>query len=186
MAKRVLMPLAPGFEEIEAIAVVDILRRAGATVVIAATTDEVKAPVIGRGGVKVVADTSLESVKDEEFDMVVLPGGGDGTENLKNDQRVAKLVCRLFEGGGFVAAICAATTVLTATGVTDGRKVTCHPTVAEEIKRCDCVEERVVVDGTVITSRGPGTAIEFAYALVAALFGAKMVEEVNSGVLARI
>ena len=181
--KRVLMPLAPGFEEIEALAVVDILRRAGATVVVAGTVDGV---VTGRSSIRVVPDVLLETVMDEEFDMVVLPGGAPGTENLKADGRVARVVKRLSEEGGYVTAICAAPTVLSAIGLIDGRRVTCHPSVVDKLGGAEYVDERVVVDNALITSQGPGTAIEFAYALVEVLSGAAKVSEVNSGVLARL
>ena len=186
MAKRVILLLAPGFEEIEALAVVDILRRAEATVVIAATTGAAGAFITGRNSMMVIADRLLDDVLDEEFDMVVLPGGLLGTQNLKSDPRVERLVTRLFNAGSYVTAICAATTVLQKIGVTSGRRVTCHPSVVEELAGCEYVDERVVVDGSIITSQGPGTAIEFGYSLVEALYGADKVAEVNSGVLAKI
>ncbi len=181
--KRVLVPLAPGFEEIEALAVVDILRRAGATVVLAGTVD---GEIEGRSSIKVVPDALLETVMEDEFDMIVLPGGGPGTENLKSDERVASVVKRLNVEGGYVTAICAAPTVLNAIGLIDGRRVTCHPSVVGQLGSAKYVDERVVVDGTVVTSQGPGTAIEFAYALVEALYGAEKVTELNSVVLVRL
>src|SRR3989338_4963495 len=106
--KRILIPLAPGFEEIEALAVVDILRRAGAEVLLAGTVD---GPIEGRNKIKILADTSLDSLKDHDFDMIVLPGGAVGTENLKKDVRVKEIVERLYKKGRFVTAICEAPTV---------------------------------------------------------------------------
>ncbi|MBE9528734.1 MAG: DJ-1/PfpI family protein [Proteobacteria bacterium] len=181
MEKKVLVPLAPGFEEIEALAVVDILRRAGATVLVAGIGDGI---VTGRSAVHVVPDVRLDEVYEEEFDMVVLPGGAPGTENLKKDERVKEVVRRLFEEGKYVTAICAAPTVLSAIGLIEKKRVTCHPSVVGDMCRSEYVNERVVVDGQLITSQGPGTAIEFAYALVEALYGAEKVAEINTGVLA--
>ena len=181
--KRVLIPLAPGFEEIEALAVVDILRRAGAEVITAGTVEN---PIEGRNKIKVLADTSLDSLKDHDFDMIVLPGGTVGTENLKKDVRVKEIVERLYKKGKFIPAICAAPTVLSAIGITVGRTVTSHPTVRTKLDKEKISEERVVVDGNIITSQGPGTAIEFAFKLVEVLFEKDKVADVNKGVLARI
>ena len=181
--KKILMPLAPGFEEIEALTVVDILRRAGIEVVMAGTVEN---PIEGRNKIKVLADTSLDSLKDHDFDMIVLPGGTVGTENLKKDVRVKEIVERLYKKGRFVTAICAAPTVLSAIGITAGRTVTSHPTVRTKLDKEKISEERVVVDGNIITSQGPGTAIEFAFKLVEVLFEKDKVADVNKGVLARI
>ena len=181
--KRILIPLAPGFEEIEALAVVDILRRAGVEVLLAGTVD---GPIEGRNRIKVLADTPLDSVKEQDFDMIVLPGGAMGTENLKNDTRVKEIVERLYKKGKFITAICAAPTVLSAIGITAGRTVTSHPTVRTKLDKEKISEERVVVDGNIITSQGPGTAIEFAFKLVEVLFGKDKVADVNKGVLAKI
>jgi len=181
--KRVLIPLAPGFEEIEALAVVDILRRAGAEVLLAGTVD---GPIEGRNKIKILADTSLDSVKEQDFDMIVLPGGAVGTENLKKDPRIKDIVERLYKKGRLITAICAAPTVLSAIGITAGKTVTSHPTVRTKLDKEKISEERVVVDGNIITSQGPGTAIEFAFKLVEILFGKDKVVEVNKGVLAKI
>jgi len=181
--KKVLIPIAPGFEEIEALTVVDILRRAGAEVIMAGT---VEGPVQGRTNIKVLADTQLDAVMDKEFDMIVLPGGKKGTENLKKDARVKKLVEEHFRKGKYTAAICAAPAVLSLAGITKGKTITSHPTVRGELRTEKISEERVVVDGNVVTSQGPGTAMEFAFKLVELLFGKEKAAEVNKGVLARI
>ena len=181
--KKVLIPLAPGFEEIEAIAVVDILRRAGVEVVTAGTAEN---PIEGRNKIRVLADASLDSVKDQDFDMIVLPGGAVGTENLKKDMRVKEIVERLYKKERFITAICAAPTVLSAIGVTAGKTVTSHPTVRTALQKEKLSEERVVVDGNIVTSQGPGTAIEFAFKLVEVLVGKEKAREVNKGVLAKI
>ena len=184
--KKVVIPLAPGFEEIEALAVVDILRRAGVEVTMAGTEGGPQNPIEGRSGIKVLADTTLDEVVDKDFDVIVLPGGALGTENLKKDKRVAAMVERIFKEGGFTTAICAAPTVLSAIGVTKGRRITSHPGVREELTGETYSDDRVVVDGNIITSRAPGTAIEFALTLVEALLGKDKAREVNAGVLARV
>lgn len=181
--KKVLIPLAQGFEEIEALAVVDILRRAGIEVILAGTTDN---PIEGRNKIKVLADAPLDSVKDQDFDMIVLPGGAVGTENLKKDARVKEIIERLYKKDRFITAICAAPTVLSAIGITAGRTVTSHPTVRTKLGKEKISDERVVTDNKIITSQGPGTAIEFAFKLVEALLGKEKAAEVNKGVLARI
>jgi 4-methyl-5(b-hydroxyethyl)-thiazole monophosphate biosynthesis len=183
--KKVIVPLAPGFEEIEAITVVDILRRAGVEVTVAGTL-EGEGPVEGRNNIKVLADTTLDNVKGTDYDMVVLPGGAKGTENLKKDPRVKAIVEGLYREGGYTTAICAAPTVLSAIGVTRGRRVTSHPTVRGELKEEKVLDERVVVDGNIVTSQGPGTALEFAFKLVELLEGPEKAREVNAGVLARL
>lgn len=185
---KVLVTLAPGFEEIEALTVVDILRRAGADVVMAGTAP---GPIEGRSGIKVLTDASMDDVGDgigANFDMIVLPGGAAGAENLKKDERVSKIITGLMGRGRQVAAICAAPTVLSAIGATTGKRITSHPSVREELlsRNEDLSDERVVTDGNIITSQGPGTAMEFAFRLVETLFGKDKAEEVNKGVLARL
>src|SRR3972149_9248387 len=181
--KRVLIPIAPGFEEIEALAVVDILRRAGIEVIMAGTIDN---PIEGRNRINIISDISLDSVKNQDFDMIVLPGGAVGAENLKKDPRIKEIVERLYKKGRLITAICAAPTVLSAIGITAGKTVTSHPTVRTKLDKEKISEERVVVDGNIITSQGPGTAIEFAFKLVEVLFEKDKVADVNKGVLARI
>jgi len=182
--KRVIVPLAPGFEEVEALTVVDILRRAGADVVVAGTIEGL---IEGRSRIKVAADRLLDAaLASGEFDMLVLPGGAPGTENLAKNPHVKYLVERLGEEGRPVAAICAATTVLSASGLTKGRRATGHPSVWEKLDAREVADERVVVDGNIITSQGPGTAMEFAFALVEVLYGKEKAGEINKGVLAEL
>ncbi len=181
--KKVLIPLAPGFEEIEALAVVDILRRAGAEVVMAGT---VEGPIRGRNNIRVLADKDLDETLDDDFDMIVLPGGAEGTRHLKEDRRITRILHDFQKAEKLITAICAAPTVLAAAGLTKGRAITGHPGVREELRAENFSEKRVVVDGNIITSRGPGTALEFAFCLVTILFGKEKAEEVNAGVLARL
>jgi protein deglycase len=182
---KVLVPLAPGFEEIEAITVIDILRRAGINVVVAGTQP---GPIEASRRTKHVPDCTLDEVQPDDFDMIVLPGGQPGATNLRKDPRIRKLIEILQAGNRRIAAICAAPTVLAAYGVLKDRSVTCHPSVRAEVgsaaKRMS--DERVVVDGTVITSQSAGTAMEFAFKLVEILCGSDKAAEVNRGVLARL
>ncbi len=181
--KKCLVPLATGFEEIEAVAVVDILRRAGTEVVTAGT---VKGAIEGRNKIKVVPDVTLDAVLKDSFDVIFLPGGAVGTENLKKDARIKEIVEGHFAKGKLVAAICAAPSVLSKIGVTKGRTITSHPGVRAELVAGKVSDERVVADGNIITSQGPGTAIEFAFKLVEILYGMEKVKEINKVVLARL
>lgn len=179
---KVLVPLAPGFEEIEALTVVDILRRAGAEVTVAGTAP---GPIEGRSRIRVLPETIMDNA-GTDYDVIFLPGGAIGTENLKKNEFVKAAVEELMKKTKLVTAICAAPTVLSAIGATRGRTVTSHPSVRSELKNEMVSDERVVTDGNIITSQGPGTAMEFAFRLVEAMFGKKKVEEVNKGVLARL
>jgi protein deglycase len=181
--KRVLVPLAPGFEEIEAVTVIDILRRAEIDVTVAGLDDGV---IRASRGVVIVPDTVLAKVENEEFDMIVLPGGLAGTERLKNDPRIRKLIERAAKNKKITAAICAAPMILSEMGMTDGKRVTSHPSVKGSIRGADYTEERVVTDGFIVTSRAPGTAMEFALKLVELLAGPEKVRQVNQGVLAKM
>ncbi|NQU10094.1 DJ-1/PfpI family protein [bacterium] len=183
--KRVLVPLAPGFEEIEAITVIDILRRAGVEVVVAGTQP---GPITASRHTKHVPDCLLDDVRVEEFDLLVLPGGQPGTDNLRADPRIQQAIAALQAQGKPLAAICAAPSVLAAYGALDGRQATSHPSVRDAVATRSRAysEERVVVDGPVVTSRAAGTAMEFAFKLVELLCGPAKVAEVNQGVLGRL
>jgi 4-methyl-5(b-hydroxyethyl)-thiazole monophosphate biosynthesis len=180
---NVLVPLAQGFEEIEAITVIDILRRAGVNVTVAGLRP---GPVEGRSRIQVLADVSLNDVKSADFDMLVLPGGLPGATHLKEDPRVQGIIRDLAARGKFTAAICAAPTVLSAMGMLKGRRATSHPSVQKDLGETNYLEDRVVVDGSIITSRSPGTAMEFALKLVEILCGKEKREEVGRSVLAAV
>ncbi len=179
----VVIPLAEGFEEIEAVTVVDILRRAGATVIAASLDGN---PVTSSHAVTLVPDAGIDDVEAEGVDMVVLPGGLPGAHSLRDDARVEALVKAVLDRGATAAAICAAPAVLSAWGIYDGQRATGHPSVLDSLTGAVTCEDRVVVDGPIITSRAAGTAMEFAFALVERLFGKAKVDEVNKGVLARL
>jgi 4-methyl-5(b-hydroxyethyl)-thiazole monophosphate biosynthesis len=167
MNRRVLCLLVPGFEEIELVAPVDLLRRAEAEVVIASVSGEKS--VTGRCGVTIQSDVRLEDVVGESFDLLFIPGG-PGVKALRADGRAARLARSFAAQGRPVAAICAAPTVLADAGLLAGRRFTAHFSVHAELPGV-LPHERVVKDGNLITSRGAGTAVEFGLALVRELFG---------------
>jgi 4-methyl-5(b-hydroxyethyl)-thiazole monophosphate biosynthesis len=163
MKKTVCVPLAPGFEEIEAVTIIDVLRRAGITVTVAGTAP---GPISGSHGITITPDTTVDRVDAEQLDMVALPGGMPGTLNLRESPGVRALLARLAARGRYTAAICAAPMVLEAEGLLAGKRATSHPSVREQITGVAYSEEAVVEDGTVVTSRGAGTAMAFALRLV--------------------
>ena len=181
--KNVLIPLAPGFEEIETITVVDILRRSGARVSTAGIVDGI---IEGSRGVKLLADESINNINSKKFDLMVLHGGQPGTENLKKDPRVTTIVKEMENKKKLIGAICAAPIILEEIGLLRKRKRTSHPSVKVALSGNLYKEDRVVVDQNIITSRSPGTAMEFAFKLVEILFGNDRVKIVNKGVLANI
>lgn len=171
----VLVPLAEGFEEIEAVAIIDVLRRAGLAVKVAGLTGKT---VTGSHGIALLADCTLDEVDAGSLAMIVLPGGQPGTNNLERDPRVLALVRELEASGRRVGAICAAPKVLAAAGILEGREATSHPGVRGELRGARVVEDpRVVRAGRVITSQGPGTALEFALAIVEDLCGGAKARE---------
>ena len=157
--KRVLVPLAEGFEELEAVTIIDVLRRAGLEVVVASLGSS---PVTGSHGIRIAADTPLAALAEQEFDMIALPGGMPGADHLKKDPRITEIVQRLHGKGRPVAAICAAPMVLASAGILDGRRATSYPGFLKDAAKTTVVGDAVVVDRGVITSRGPGTALDFA------------------------
>lgn len=160
----VLIPLAQGCEEIEAVTIIDLLRRANITVVGASLSD---APVKASRGVMLLADTTLDSALQQSFDMVVLPGGMPGSAHLADDPRIIQLLQHMTMTGAYVAAICAAPIALHAAGLLEGKRVTSFPGVLDELPGSHVyLNDAVVVDGNIITSRGPGTAMDFALTLI--------------------
>jgi protein deglycase len=172
--KRVLVPLAEGFEELEAVTIIDILRRAGIEVVVASLAGS---PVTGSHGIRLAADTPLAALVEQDFDMIALPGGMPGAAALARDPEVQRLIRELAAADKYTCAVCAAPIALAAAGVHRGKRVTCYPGFESQLEGGTLVEDRVVVDGTLVTSRGPGTALEFALALVGILRGATVQSE---------
>ena len=180
MKKRVLCLLFPGFEEVEAVAPIDLLRRAGVDVVVASVNGEKL--VSGRCQITLQADTTLQEVMDEEFDLMLIPGG-PGVKGLREDGRPARLAKRFWELGKPVAAICAAPTVLLDAGLLEGKRFTSHAGVVAELPR-SLQDERVVEDNGLITSRGAGTSIDFGLALVRHLCGEESANQVANAIIA--
>ncbi len=176
----VLAILAEGFEEIEATAPIDLLRRAGVEVTVAGLGDGIH--VTGRSGLTMHADTPLNAVLARKFDCLFLPGG-PGVVHLRADPRVRELVLRYHAAGRWLAAICAAPTVLHDAGLLAGRRYTAHFSVANELPAI-LAGERVVEDGSLLTSRGAGTAIDFGLLLVAKLVSPAKAQEVAQSVCA--
>jgi 4-methyl-5(b-hydroxyethyl)-thiazole monophosphate biosynthesis len=174
----VIVPLAQGCEELEAVTIVDLLRRAGIQVVTAGLDE---GPVRASRGVTLLPDTTLDQALAQDYDMVVLPGGLPGADHLERDPRIRALLVRMAASGRFTAAICAAPKVLAASGLLDGREATSYPGVLNglDIPSLHYRDDPVVQDGKVITSRGPGTAMDFALALIEALAGAQKRAEVE-------
>ena len=178
--KTVLVPIGHGFEEIEAVVLVDVLRRAGAKVTLASVEETLT--VTGSRGIKVLADVPIAFVAESAFHLVALPGGMPGSERLRDSPELLGLLRRQRAAGGLYAAICAApAVVLQSQGLLSGsppKKATAHPAFVSKLEDPSLVERRVVVDGKLVTSRGPGTALEFALALVEQLFGPEKKREV--------
>ncbi len=172
---KVLMPLAQGFEEIEALAVVDILRRAEIEVVLAALHH---GAVTGSHNISIIPDTTLDGLNADAFDMIVLTGGQPGTNNLNADPRIHALLKEFAAAEKPIGAICAAPIVLAAAGLLSGKKVTCYPSYTDRLNGGIHEESPVVSDGTLITSQGPGTAINFGLELVARLSGRHVADAV--------
>ncbi|RKZ97125.1 MAG: DJ-1 family protein [Gammaproteobacteria bacterium] len=161
----VIIPLAEGCEELEAVTLIDLLRRANITVITASLEQP---SITASRGVHLTADTNLDNVIYDEFDMIILPGGLPGSTNLNEDTRIHAMLKRLHQSNKAVAAICAAPLVLATAGLLDGKRATCYPGVLNPgdwpaISLCD---DAVVVDGDVLTSKGPGTAMDFALTII--------------------
>jgi 4-methyl-5(b-hydroxyethyl)-thiazole monophosphate biosynthesis len=181
MKKTVLIVLAEGFEEIEAITPTDVLRRAGVEVIVAGVG---KREVTGAHGITVETDTLLEQY-GEIPDALVLPGGMPGAENLQKSEALKTILQKMKKSNRLIGAICASPAVVLApNGVLDGKKATCFPGFEEGLgPKVTFSEERVVCDGQVITSRGPGTAFEFSLELVSQLVGAEKASQLAQNLL---
>lgn len=181
--KKVCVLLADGFEEVEGLTPIDYLRRAGLEVRVAGVTGK---DVVGGHDIRVDTDITVDEL-DEEFDAVVVPGGGKGSKSIAADAESVELIRRHFAKGKLVAAICAAPVVVLhkACKLLMGRRFTCYPGLEAEVQGATFSEERVVVDGNLLTSRGAGSAGEFAVAIVAELLGKEAAEELATSVLLR-
>lgn len=170
LVPRVLVPLAQGCEELEAITIIDLLRRAGIEVITAGLDAE---NITASRGVKLIPDTDLESALKDDYEMIVLPGGLPGADHLGNDERLKAALKTMANDDKYIAAICAAPKVLANAGLLKGKTATSYPGFLDdpEFTGITLSDAAVVKDGKIITSRGPGTAIDFALELIEALSG---------------
>ena len=178
---KVLVPIAQGCEELEAVTIIDLLRRAGIEVIAAGLES---GPVTASRGVVLMPDMTLDEALSQEYDMVVLPGGGPGSDRLDADVRIRELLVRMANSEKFTAAICAAPKVLHNAGLLKDRQATCYPGVLNntDIPGLD-TDQAVVQDGKLVTSRGPGTAMDFALTLIEILVDKKTRDEVEAGLV---
>lgn len=180
--KKVLLFLADGFEEVEAFTVVDYLRRMGVEVNTVSITEDER--VKGAHNIVVIADKLISQIKDiDQFDGVVVPGGIPGATNLRDDERVIHIVKSADEKKKLVAAICAGPIVLERAGIIRGKKVTSYPGFEDELKDVEYIEDNVVKDENIITSRGPALAVDFAIEIIRYLLGEEKVKELKEGIL---
>ena len=178
----VLIPLAQGCEELEAVTCIDLLRRAGILVTTVGLEPEV-VPVVASRGTRLLPDIALDKVLERDFDLILLPGGLPGADHLNADPRLKTMIQRQAARGGYLAAICAAPKVLASARVLDGRRATGYPGAidTESMPWVHWSDEAVVVDGRILTSRGPGTAMDFALQVIAELSGESARNQVEAG-----
>ena len=179
MSKKILVAIADGTEELEAVTIIDVLRRAKADVTVASVGEK---QVVASRGVRLVADVLIADCAEQVYDLIVLPGGMPGAEHLRDSKALTELLKAQAKSSRYYAAICASpAVVLNHHGLLDNRKATCYPSMLSQIS--DIGEGKVIVDGNCITSQGPGTALEFALKLVEILFGKEKAKEVAKAML---
>lgn len=180
---KVLIPLGKGFEELEAITIIDVLRRVGCEVVVASLNDSLE--VISQGGIKVIADASLREINRSSLDAVVFPGGWEGTQNLIASGELKEIVLKLHSDCKIIAAICAAPLALFKMGVLENCDFTCYPSIEKNIENINYKKDKnVIQSGHIITSKGPATALEFAFYLAEILASKQKAQEIKEGMLA--
>ncbi len=177
---EVLIPLADGLEEIEAITCIDVLRRAGINVTTAGLNDHM---IKGAHDIVIETDSLIRLIKNKEYDGIVLPGGLPGATNLRDNKDVIKIVKDINNKGKLVSAICAAPIVLEKAGVIANKNATSYPGFGNDMGSCNYIEDRVVIDGNIITARGPGVALEFALKIVSYLTGEEKIDELKNAML---
>lgn len=179
---KVLVPLAAGFEEIEAVTIIDILRRAGLDVITAGLEGS---KIKGDHEIKIEADTKLSAVDADDLLAVVLPGGMPGAANLRNNDCLLKIIKEVYEADKLCAAVCAGPIVLEAAGILESKDATSYPGFDKDMLSCNYREERVVQDGNIITGRGPGAAVEFVMTIVEYLLDAEERKELEKSMLVK-
>lgn len=180
MSKKILVPLADGFEMLEALSVVDVFRRAGVRVDMAAVGEDLQ--VTSSHEVRIFADKLLADCTEEDYDLIVLPGGIPGADNLKNSTLLAELLKKQNSEDRLYGAICASpAVVLEHHGLLEGKKATCHPLFVDQLRTREQAGEHVVIDQNCVTSKGAGTSIEFGLELLGILMGEEAKKEVAKG-----
>lgn len=177
--KKVLVPLAQGFEEIEAISIIDILRRGDLEVT---TVGLYSLEIVGSHEIEILADALLADINPDEYDGIVLPGGMPGTLHLNENNEIVNIIKDYFKAGKFIGAICAAPMILEKAGILENKKFTIHPGVKDDIS-LKPLDAQVVEDGNIITGQASGAAVTFALKIVEKLQGIAKMEQVNKGVL---
>lgn len=177
----VYMFLADGFEEIEALCPLDIMRRAGITVTTVGVSGNT---VVGAHGIEVAADISASEFDTDDFDMIVLPGGMPGTLNLEGSDKCVGAINAAVRNEKYVAAICAAPSILGKMGILDGKNAVCYPGFEDELKGATVLDCGVCVDGRIITAAGMGVALEFGLKLVEVLLGKDAADKIFTSVQA--
>jgi len=181
MSKKVLIAVADGTEELEVIAIIDCLRRAGADLKIASVQNQ---QITTSRKIKITADCLLKDCVNEVFDLIALPGGLPGAEHLRDCKELIEMLKKQKESGRFYAAICASPAIVFEHhNLLACKKATCYPAMAEQLKNKKAINQRVVVDGNCVTSQGPGTALEFALKLVEVLFGTEKSKEIANAMI---
>ncbi len=179
---NVLVPLANGCEELEAVTIIDLLRRAEINVTTAGLEE---GSIKASRGVVLLPDTTLDQALTKDYEMIVLPGGLPGSDYLDQDPRIQKLLKNMIAGGKLVAAICAAPKVLANAGLLENKSATSYPGVLDEfnLPKTNYTGDAVTIDGNIITSRGPGTAMDFALTLIEELVGKEKRDSVEAGLV---
>lgn len=176
MIKKVLVPIADGSEEIEVVCIIDVLRRAGALVTVASVN---QLQITASRGVRLLADCLIDDCMEDLWDLIVLPGGMPGAEHLRDSRKLKILLERQIKSNNLYGAICASpAVVLQVNGFLGPKRATCHANFRQYLENQEAISENVVVDGNCITSRGPGTALQFALKLVEMLFDKQKANEV--------
>lgn len=179
---KVLIPLATGFEEIEAVTIIDLLRRAEIDLTVVGLEQNA---VTGSHQISIKGDIYYKDIIIDEYDCLVLPGGQPGSNNLKENEIIIDWIKKFSKKNKLIAAICAAPTVLNAAGILEGKNITSYPSEKTKFQNSNYLEQNVVKDANVVTSRGVGTAIEFALEIVIILKGKKVRDELASKILWR-
>lgn len=177
---KIIVFLAEGFEEIEAVTCVDVLRRAGIEVTTVALND---VEVTGAHNMIIKADKLIQEINYKDYEGVILPGGMPGATNLRDNEEVINIVKQLYLENKLVGAICAAPIVLDRAGIIEGKKATSYPGFDKEMLSCNYIEDRVVVDKNIITSRGPGIALDFAIKIIEYLIDKDKASEIEKQML---